>query len=191
MSDQTMTNRKEFFEKIIGAIEKTGIAYMLSGSVGSGFYGQPRATNDIDIVIDPSQKQLSDFIQLLGNDCYINPTAALQALADRSMFNVIDIHSGWKADFIIRKKRTYSQQEFARRKNVIFGQLNVWVLSPEDSILSKLEWSKKIQSQIQYNDAMGIMVVQKDRLDFDYLRKWAKELGLTETLEQLVREIEA
>jgi hypothetical protein len=143
-----MTNRKEFFEKIIGAMEKTGIAYMLSGSVGSGFYGQPRATNDIDIVIDPSQKQLSDFIHLLGNDCYVNQAAALQALTDRTMFNVIDIHSGWKADFIFRKKRAYSQQEFARRKTVVFGQLNVWVLSPEDSILSKLEWSKNSQSQI-------------------------------------------
>jgi hypothetical protein len=184
-----MTSRKEFFEKIIGAMGKTGIAYMLSGSVGSGFYGQPRATNDIDIVIDPSQKQLSDFIHLLGNDCYINETAALQALANRSMFNVIDIHSGWKADFIIRKKRPYSQQEFARRKTVVFGQLNVWVLSPEDSILSKLEWSKNSQSQIQYNDAKGILLIQKDRIDLDYLRKWAEELGLAEMLEQLIREI--
>ena len=78
---------------------------MLSGSICSGFHGQPRATNDADIVIDPSNDQLMSFVSSLGADYYVSKDAAVQALNDNSMFNIIDIQTGWKADLIIRKKR--------------------------------------------------------------------------------------
>jgi uncharacterized 2Fe-2S/4Fe-4S cluster protein (DUF4445 family) len=105
------------------------------------------------------------------------------------MFNIIDIQAGWKADFIIRKKRAYSEQEFSRRKDANVMGMDLSIVSPEDSILSKLEWSKDRESQAQFNDAMGVLMVQWDRLDFDYMKKWAKELKIEDSLEQLLTEV--
>jgi hypothetical protein len=183
-----MTDQNTFLERIIKALNHAGIAYMISGSIGSSFHGQPRATNDADIVIDPNHQQLLALIESLGPDCYVSKEAALQALTNNSMFNIIDIQSGFKADMVICKKRPFSRQEFARRMRVTFPGFEVYVLSPEDSILSKLEWSKNSQSQLQFNDALGILTVQKNKLDFDYLKHWAGQLDIEDALNRLIRE---
>ena len=109
-----MTSQKEFLQKLIDILNNSNIPYMLSGSICSSFHGQPRATNDADIVIDPTQQQLTDFIESLNKDYYISQQAALNALKDRTMFNIIDTQRGWKADLIIRKERAYSIVEFSR-----------------------------------------------------------------------------
>lgn len=184
-----MTSQREFLEKIIKALNASKIPYMLSGSMCSSFHGQPRATNDADIVIDPTTEQLLNFVNSFGPECYLSREAALQSVKNNSMFNIIDVQSGWKADLIIRKKRDYSKQEFARRKTANFMGMDLSIVSPEDSILSKLEWSKDSQSQAQFNDALGVLTVQWDRLDFDYLKKWANKLKVEDSLEQLLKEV--
>jgi len=184
-----MISQKEFLRKLAKRLDDSNIPYMLSGSMCSSFHGQPTATNDADIVIDPTKKQLVHFLNSLGQNYYVSKEAALEALKNNSMFNIIDTQAGWKADIIIRKNRAYSKQEFARRTNELIMGINLWILSPEDSILSKLEWSKGRESQIQFNDALGVLNVQWDRLDFDYLKKWAKELKVEDSLEHLLKEI--
>ena len=184
-----MISQKEFLRRLAKRLDDSNIPYMLSGSMCSSFHGQPRATNDADIVIDSTKEQLVHFLNSLGQNYYAGKEAALEALKNNSMFNIIDTQAGWKADIIIRKNRTYSKQEFARRTNEIVMGINLWILSPEDSILSKLEWSKGRESQIQFNDALGVLNVQWDRLDFDYLKKWAKELEVEDSLEHLLKEI--
>ena len=184
-----MISQKEFLRKLAKRLDDSNIPYMLSGSMCSSFHGQPRATNDADIVIDPTKKQLVHFLNSLGQNYYVSKETALEALKNNSMFNIIDTQAGWKADIIIRKNRAYSRQEFARRTNELVMGINLWILSPEDSILSKLEWSKGRESQIQFNDALGVLNVQWDRLDFDYLKKWAKELKVEDSLEHLLKEI--
>ena len=121
-------------------------------------------------------------------DYYVSKEAAIQALNDNSTFNIIDIQTGWKADLIIRKKRAYSKQEFSRKTNTTLMGMSLWILSPEDSILSKLEWSKGRETQIQFKDALGVIMVQWNNLDFDYLKKWAKELQIEDSLKQLLKE---
>lgn len=181
-----MIEQNEFLKHIIKALNHAGIPYMIAGSIGSSFHGQPRATNDADIVIDPTREQLLTFVKSLGPDCYVSKEAALAALENNSMFNVIDIESGAKADFVIRKKRPFSQQEFARRTSAEFLGMDTCFVTPEDSILSKLEWSKGRSSEIQFKDALGVLEAQKDKLDFEYLTRWAKELGIEDELKQLM-----
>ncbi len=183
-----MIEQNKFLESIIKALNNTNIPYMICGSIGSSFHGQPRATNDTDIVIDPTPEQLLAFIELLKSTIYISKEAAMQALKNNSMFNLINIESGVKVDLIIRKKRPFSQQEFMRRTHVNFLGIDTYVLSPEDSILSKLEWSKARESEIQFKDALGVLAAQKNELDFEYLKHWAKELGVEDILNQLLDE---
>ena len=185
-----MTDQNAFLERIIKALEHANIPYMISGSMGSSFHGQPRATNDADIVIDPTLSKITAFMESLGPNCYVSKEAAQQAIENRSMFNVIDIQFGHKADLIICKDRPYSRQEFSRRKHANFLGLDVYVLSPEDSILSKLEWSRGRQSEPQFKDALGVLETQKDTLDYDYLKQWAKELGVDDAVNNLLKEID-
>ena len=183
-----MTSQENFLEKLIKKLNEQNIPYMLSGSVSSSLHGQPRATNDADIVIAPSEEQLIAFVKSLGDDYYVNPDAAREALKSNSMFNVVDIRNSWKADFIICKDRPFSREEFQRRRKADIMGLDVWVVSPEDVILSKLEWAKNSESGQQYRDALGVATVQYDRLDRDYLYKWAKELQVESSLERLLKQ---
>ena len=183
-----MTSPEDSLQRLIEKLNQQGIPYMLSGSFSSSLHGQPRATNDADIIIAPVEKQLIAFVESLGDVYYVNPDAARDAFENNSMFNVIDIHNSFKADFIIRKDRPFSREEFQRRRKADIMGLDVWVVSPEDVILSKLEWAKNSESGQQYRDALGVAMVQYDCIDRDYLYKWAKELQLEGSLEQLLKQ---
>jgi len=185
-----MTSQKDFLTRLIELLDKAGIPYMVAGSLGSSFHGRPRATQDADIVIDPTESQLESFLALLGESYYVSREASFEALRRRTMFNLIDVQGGWKADLIIRKDRPFSRQEFERRSRVdTMGQI-LWVVSPEDTILSKLEWMKGRESQVQYSDALGVAVAQWRSLDLEYLWRWARELGLESMLARLLKEAE-
>jgi len=183
-----MTSQKDFLKRIIDALNDAGIPYMLSGSMSSSFHGRPRATNDTDIVIAPVEEQLNAFTQSLGKDYYVSSDAVRDAFRRNSMFNVIDIQTGWKADFIICRKRPFSSEEFQRRQNINIMGLNIWIVSPEDAILSKLEWAKNTKSDLHFRDALGVAMVQYDRLDRLYLHNWAKELHVESSVKQLLKQ---
>jgi len=183
-----MTSQNDFLKKLVKALDNCSIPYMLSGSFSSSFYGQPRATQDADIIIATTEEQLIAFVKSLSDDYYVSDDTAREALKNNSMFNVIDIQNSWKADFIIRKDRPFSREEFRRRRKANIMGLAVWIVSPEDIILSKLEWAKKSESGQQFLDALGVATVQYDRLDRDYLYKWAKELRVESSLERLLKQ---
>jgi len=165
--------------RITAALDKAGVAYMISGSYASAYYGAPRSTQDIDFVIEADPAQLRMFVQSLPTQgYYVDLDAALAAHGRRSMFNVIDLVTGWKADLIFRKSRPFSQEEFRRRQLVTLRELSVFLATAEDVIISKLEWSKLAQSQRHVNDAAGILRVRGDSLDQTYLERWIHELSL-------------
>src|SRR5437899_2207719 len=98
----------QFLVQLATELERAGIPFMVAGSHGSSFHGQPRTTNDVDVVIDPTPDQLERFLTQLGERYYFSRASAQEALARRSMFNLIDFDEGWKADLIIRKERPFS-----------------------------------------------------------------------------------
>lgn len=186
-----MRERKAFLGKLVDSFNRAGIQYMLSGSTGSSFHGRPRATNDIDIVVAPTRSQLEGLLLSLEPDFYVSADAARDALSRRASFNVIDVKMAWKADIIIRRNRPFSAAEFGRRRKVNILGLEVWIVSAEDAIISKLEWARDSDSERQLGDALGVLTVQYDNLDHDYLRKWAKELKVQDLLERLLAQVKS
>ena len=184
-----MIEQKKSLEKLICIIESTGIPYAVCGSLSSGFHGQPRATNDADIIIAPTRDQLDMLLKSLEAGYYVSPEAAFDAVKIRSMFNVIDMELGWKADLIFRQDTPYQLSKFNRRRRVKLMGIDLWVLSPEDVILSKLDWAKDSGSDLQFRDVFGVIKVQWDKLDWDYLRHWAKELDVEKNLEKVIEEV--
>ena len=152
---------------------------MLTGSFASAHHGVLRSTQDIDIVISASAAQLRALRSLLpSTEYYLDLDAALGAHRRESMFNVIDLLTGWKIDFIFRKSRPFSLEEFGRRQMVDLQGLPLFVASAEDVVIAKLEWTKLAQSQRQIEDVATILRLRWESLDRAYLEKWVSELNL-------------
>ncbi len=181
-----MTEQIRFAVQIIERLEQAGIPYMITGSLSSGVYGEARSTNDIDIIIAPTPAQLDAFVASADPKWYVSAEMARDALSDRGMFNVIDPFSGWKTDLIIRKDSPFNVQAFDRRVQVDFMDRKVYMVTPEDAILTKLEWARKTKSERQLRDVAGILRVSGDRLDRDYLARWARELGVSDLLQKVL-----
>lgn len=166
-------------QRVLHALESAGVPYMLTGSFASAFHGSPRTTQDVDVVIAPTLGSLNALLRQFPHEkYYVSREAALQAYGSESLFNVIDMDSGWKIDFIIRKSRPFSTEEFSRRKQADLLGTTLFVASAEDVILSKLEWAKLSESERQLNDVAGIVRTQGDGLDFNYVKRWVAALSL-------------
>lgn len=121
-------------------LESAGFAFMLTGSVAMNYYAQPRMTRDIDLVIELAPAQAESFMSLFAADYYVDRQTAVNAIAQRSMFNLIHNVTIIKIDCIVLKSDAYRQEEFARRKQIGLGDFQTWIVSREDLILSKLHW---------------------------------------------------
>ncbi len=170
---------QDVLRRITSALDRAGIAYMLSGSFASAYYGAARSTQDIDFVIHASSKQLRSLIESLPvSEYYADLDSALEAHQRQSLFNVIDQATGWKIDLIIRKSRPYSQEELGRRQRVNLHGVSLFITTAEDAVISKLEWAKLAQSRRQIEDAAAILRAQWGEIDRTYLVKWIGELDL-------------
>lgn len=169
----------DFFARLIEALERARVPYMVTGSYASSAHGTPRATNDIDIVIAPTAEQLRALLSELPEDrYYADELDAIEALNHHSQFNVIDFATTWKADLIVRKDREFSREEFARRRAHTIGGMRVHVATAEDILIAKLEWHKMGESERQLEDAAGIIKRQAAALDRPYVERWVRQLGL-------------
>jgi hypothetical protein len=172
-------NDTEVFRRITAALDHAGIAYMLVGSFASSHYGETRSSLDVDIVIDATSEKLRVLEKrLLEDDYYVELDAALDAHQHESLFNVIDRLTGWKVDLILRKSSPFGQEAFRRRQRSVLYDVPLFVISAEDAIVSKLEWSKLGGSYRQLEDVAGILKLRWSSLDHSYLKNWIIQLGL-------------
>jgi len=178
-----VTTAGSFLERLVGLLDAASTPYMVAGSFASTYHGVPRTTQDIDIVVEFTPTSLKRLLNLLPeDDYYVSDTAAADALRRRGQFNVIDLETGWKADLIVRKQRQFSIEEFARRQTAVLEGVSVFLASPEDTVLAKLEWAKNSGSERQLRDVAGVLHVMGSRLDSEYLARWAATLELEELL---------
>lgn len=175
----------DFLSRVVAALHAASVPHMVVGSFASTFHGVPRATHDIDIVVDIDRMMLDRLLASLPDEIYyVDHDTAREALARRTQFNVIDMATGWKADLIIRKERPYSIEELTRRQPVVLMGVATFVASAEDAILSKLEWSKLGNSERQLQDAAGIVKTLGNALDTRYIEHWVEVLDLREQWER-------
>ena len=179
-----MDEQLEFVKLVVSRLESAGIPYMMTGSMAMSIYTVPRMTRDVDFVIECTPDDASRIAEMFKVDCYVDESSVRRAARERSTFNII--HSEWitKADFIVRKDDEYRKVEFDRRQSVDIGDVPVFVVRPEDLILSKLSWSMNGDSELQLRDAASLCA-GSSALDWMYLEQWAAVLGVTELLEKV------
>ncbi len=169
-----------FLELITGWLDAASIPYMLAGSFASTLHGRPRSTQGVDLVIDPPQRSIRELVASIPPERgYVDLSTALAALRARDMFNVIDLDTGWKADLIVRKARAFSVREFERRRRTEWQRLSIYVASPEDVVLSKLEWCRLSGgSERQLADVAGVIAALGQELDVQYIEEWLEPLHI-------------
>ncbi len=166
----------QFLKKLIDYFEKEKIAYMLSGSVAMSIYSLPRFTRDFDFIVHLQLKNVKGLVDYFKEGYYCDEDAIKEAIMNKSLFNIIDFASNYKADFIILKNEPYRLAEFERRQQVNFLDMQINLVSAEDLIISKIAWIQEVQSDIQKED-MKILLTIKN-IDMRYIRKWIATLKL-------------
>ena len=177
---------EELFGYLISVLNSVEVPYMIVGSFASTYHGVAQATQYLDIVCELRRSQLDHLSKAFDDpDFYLNQAAAEQALQVQGMFNLVHIPTGWKIDFILRRDRPFSRREFARRvAGEILGRA-VFVASPEDTILAKLEWAKESLSERQLRDVAEIFDIQGQQIDRGYIEDGIRELQLEDVLKKV------
>ncbi len=167
-------------------LEELEFPYMLTGGFALFYYSEPRFTNDIDIVIDLLEPQVDSLLALFPacEGWYSSREAALEAVAHGRMFNVIHASTGIKIDFAVLKANELEREKFRRRLRRESGDEVIWIISPEDLLLSKLAWGAPSQSAKQASDVRALIRDVKD-LDWNYVNDRAKRSGLDGWLERI------
>jgi len=174
-----MTEELQTLADITARLEGAGIGYMLTGSVALNCYAQPRMTRDIDLVVAFFLRDAARIPEILGPDYYVSSEAAREAVLHQSSFNAIHQGTLTKVDFMVRKQEEYRHHEFSRRARLRVEDFEVWIVSKEDLVLSKLDWARDSQSQRQLADVENLIA---SGCDMDYLRTWSARLNLTDML---------
>lgn len=170
---------------ILATLETLGVRYALSGSLASSLWGVPRATYDADFLVELRMGDVDRFFRALdGPDWYVDRQSIVEAVQSAGEFNVIHGASGTKIDFWVRAPRAADGIRLLRRRREVILGVPAWVLSPEDTILAKLEWMKAGGGERQFADVVGVLRAQGVAIDREYLTRTAAELGVAEELEK-------
>jgi hypothetical protein len=179
---------------VIAAFETLSVSYSVVGSVASSAHGIARSTLDADVVADLRPEHVDPLVDALIDDYYIDRDAAAAAVRHKSMFNVVHLETMLKVDIYVLTGRPFDRESFGRRAPAALDDAEdareYMVDTPEDTILHKLEWYRAGAevSERQWGDAIGILRVQSDALDIEYMRRWAAVIGVGDLLERAFRE---
>jgi hypothetical protein len=179
--------------RVTGVFEKLGVPYLISGSLASTLYGMVRTTQDSDIVAEMRLEHLKPFVATLQDEFYVDDEMIAESIQHNSSFNIIHRETMFKVDIFIPRPRPFLQSQLARAQKQTFTfetEVSARFASPEDTILSKLEWYRMggEVSDRQWRDILGVLKTKSDELDIDYLKKWAGELKVSDLLERVLKE---
>lgn len=184
-------NQTELYHYVIGVLERMGLPYFVTGSVATSALGEPRMTNDLDIVVDLPETRVDEFCgHFPDTDFYLSVDAVRWSLAHRSQFNIVHPASGLKIDVMTPPDDEFARSRFARALRMQAAQgLQAWFSSPEDIILKKMDYYREGGSEKHLRDIAGVIKVQGEKLDQQYIQDWAARLGLSEIWEMIQRRL--
>jgi len=183
-------SQQKLLRTVVQALDQAEIRYMITGSVASSLQGEPRSTHDIDMVITIQKSQARQLLKSFPPpDFYLDEHSILDAIDSQSMFNLINLKTGDKVDFWILTDEAFDLSRFSRKISEKFGELQMHVSSPEDTILAKLNWAKLSGgSEKHFTDALRVYEVQYEKLDTGYVEHWAKTLSVDSLWKRLTDE---
>lgn len=187
------TRQDELLGRLVGILESLDLRYFVTGSVAAIYYGEPRLTNDVDVVVDLPEGKVREFCASFPEgEFYLSEESLDQAVRQRGMCNAIHIPSGLKIDIMIPQETVFDRGRFQRARRVRPAkELEASFASAEDVIIKKMDFFRQGGSEKHLRDITGILMVSGEELDHDYIENWADQMGLEtiwRTIKYLVRQ---
>jgi hypothetical protein len=182
----------DLLRRVITVLDELQVPYMIVGSWASSAYGEPRLTQDIDIVVDLKLERVNSLCEAFpAPEYYVSREAAAEAVRLKRPFNVLHPGSGVKIDFVVARKDPWGQSQMLRRQEVqvLPGQKG-YLACPEDVIIGKMRYYRQGGSEKHLRDIAGILKIMGEDVDRGYIAQWAEELNLTEVWETVLRRLE-
>lgn len=183
-------DREEMFVTLLvtQVLDALSIPYLVAGGMASIIHGEIRTTLDVDLLADLKMNHVEALASALDKDFFVDIESIREAIISRRSFNIIHRDMMFKVDMFIPKLRSFDRDQFEHRTLETVGedpQRQIWVASPEDTVLSKLEWYKMGGgvSEKQWRDILGVLKTQTDKLDVAYMRRVAAALSVSDLLE--------
>jgi hypothetical protein len=179
--------------RVVAAFQVLGVEYLIGGSVASSVFGEPRQTVDADLIARIFGRHAEPLVQKLSGEFYADLPSIIKAIQTQASFNLIHFDTATKVDVFVRWRDPFAQSQFERRREKVIGEsseLKLFFASAEDTVLAKLEWYRKggCVSEKQWRDLLGVLKVQSNSLDRDYLLRWAETLGVSDMLQRALAE---
>ena len=179
----------ELLQLVTRILEELGFRYLVTGSTATIFFGEPRLTNDIDIVLDLPSARIADLCAAFpAEDFYLSEESVRGAVARGGQFNLIHPKSGLKIDFIVATDTPFNRSRFFRARRLTPGpDFQATFASPEDVILKKMEYYREGHSDKHLRDIAGVFRISGNQIDRAYLAEWIARLGLEEVWQEVLR----
>lgn len=176
-------------------LDELGVRWFLGGSLASSVHGIPRATFDADILADLRPHHVRPLIAKLGSDWYADETAIRDAVSNRASFNLIHFATAMKVDVFLPKVRRFDDGEFGRSQRMPVAEgssVEAPVCCAEDIAVAKLEWFRLggEVSEKQWNDVLGVLRLNRGKLDLKLLQASAEEVGVSDLLRKALQAAE-
>lgn len=184
-----ISDQEKLLIKVAKILSDLKIKYFITGGFCVSVWGRPRATFDIDIIvklIEPQASSLAKALQEISKAGYADEDMMKDAIRHNGEFNFIDPNSGLKVDFWVAEGKNSKPPEFENRKLKKINGQDVYFASPEDLILSKLQWFKDTQSTRHLEDAESVLKISSQKLNMEYLKQWAERLEVSDILNNLL-----
>lgn len=162
-------------------IEKLGLNYMLTGSMAMMAYAVYRFTADVDVVLELETQDAKRIIETFEPDYYVPHNAVSRAISNKRMFNIIHEETAFKIDCVIKKTSDFQKAAFENRRKTDFYGREIWIITVEDLIISKLLWAKESGSEKQMTDVRNLI---QSGVKVDYLKEWTQKLDIDDLFEE-------
>jgi hypothetical protein len=174
--------------RVVRLLESLGVRYVIGGSFASSVHGVIRASVGADVVAELEPEHVGPFCRALKNDFYVNEGRVKDAVERGESFNVIELRSMFKVDVFVAEGE-FARSELERGVTQLLWKdppASARIASAEDTILAKLDWFRRGDevSERQWSDVIGVIRVLRDDLDFDYLKRFASVLNVSDLLER-------
>ena len=169
-------------------LNKGNLSYMVTGSVASIIYGEPRMTHDIDLVLELSAEDIQNFINLFSLDQFYCPPEDIIkteiARETRGHLNIIHHETGFKADIYPIGQDGLHKWAMVKRQEVKLGQSNIWIAPPEYVIVRKLQYYNEGGSSKHLRDINRMLEISSDSIDKSFLNQMVAKYNLSEAWEK-------
>ncbi len=174
----TQLEQNRAFGGVIDILDATGIEYVIWGGVAAVIYGEPRFTQDMDIVVRLYHSEVNTLARLLEKDGYYVSVGAIRDAMDRHFyFNTIHLETGIKIDFRIAERDPIHTWAFKHRRMKYFDEFRqAAYMPPESVILTKLHAYQDSKSPRHLNDVAGILRVSGPELNLAYITREAARI---------------